>query len=1808
MAGVDDLGFKINVDASGATKGANEFTAAAGRIAEATRAMARATQGAKAAVLQNAVSGRGGAEYRTMMKQIEAYKGLIKVTRELTAVRKELDGVDFSKTAKNISEAVKAMAKATRTTDYLGSPQLDKVKSQIDMYARLANVTRDFARANKELQSSLAKTNQAVAAAKTPQGTATTDRERQAAIDRYRNRAQNAALLRNSAGSSGIVVERGVREETEAYKELVDAIGKAAAAEEKRAISAGISRDIADIKKREADETRRLAEAERDAAEISGRSQAFRATQIADINSAIDANNRYIGALESTRFAAQDLRNYLSLLAAGFTSLSVASVAAAASQERAFADVARTTQMSAQSAEMRTLSNTYKDLSTQISTTYEDLSQIGSLGAQMGISADKLGDFTHAVAGFTTITGTNIDSATEAFGRFFEMVDNAGVEADHSGERYMNFASQVAELGAKSVATESEILTMANSIAASAASAGIGQDAILAYATALSSLGIKQEWARGSLQRIFGSINDAVAEAGEGMDKFATVLGMTTTEAENLWRTDPSTFFNNLLTSLNNVTDSVERWTIIKNLGFKNTRDIQLLQRLSLNIDLVNESFRNSADAARNTEFLDSSLETLNATLTETIQRWKNSLANLGASLGGPFLGVVKKILDGLIVIQDALSHIGDNAFGRVFLAASSGLVIFGSLVAISKVLQALVLNVAASYVSMKTNMVQAGLSGQMTWSNIYKLIKQANTALYENIGLMKTRAALERSDRAATSLGGLAAAGAAARKNADAIKAVGQAAGEAGKDLVSVGAAAASSAAQTGLLARAMGGLKGVMSGIASLGPMGWIGIAATVIPIAIQLYDEWANSAKRAAEAAQQARVENLQALGGGEALTKAILQDAKEAADGTQETFGTLELAVQGSAASTKDSADTLYYWIDASGNLVQATKEQAAALGYSTLAIGDHTAALIKDAIASSDAFKSLSANDFKTLTDQGFDWKEWSRQYATGGQDAANSYIDGFIKQLRDRKDEIYKANTYESRVYSGPYDNVGMPIRKYNDTQAGKQAEQDVQNLNNQIEALENLRTKLGDVSGAASDAVSSQSALSQIVQGLTGDTQDAADATGSLADATADAAEDAKTAGQAWDEYLQSLDAIVDAAFQFTNAEANMYSALDDLNQSLYDNGNSFETFTEAGRSNLEALQNYLKATAQYAGRMAEEMGMSGVEAQEYIASYVQAAIDDLKAQGIDTTWIEAQMSNVVSSLDQTISGPTVDMTALNAGLQDAVTNANNAAALIQQILAGVGIRTSSRPGGGLNTGGRRLTKGLGSKGGLTTKQIIAGPSIGMMGFTGRSGGGSIRGLAGTMFQGNKQRYQFTPKETSSRGGGGGGGGRSPRSGGGGGGGRDYTPRSSSSRNRKEKTPEEIFEDFLSRLDKAMNQALNRFWQNQDAQDKYHAQLNTMRKTIEDAKKSIEDLTNDIWDLNNTLSEKQNDLANQKYFQSIAKKYGDTSRVRDIQVDIDKTTKEISDTQKSITEKTKEIAKTREGMYALQGYTEAAINNRAALKALQAAMIEMINAYAASGASTEQLTAYAAQLKQEFIAQATQMGFNQGEVTTLSGAFDNLTRTIQAVPRVVDVDVSDNGTSDRTGAGISRMASNGGAGYSAPVTANANTELAAKQIGYLTKDRYVNVYVQAVRTGAALGALGAMGGFRYAHGGRVPGRAGGGGMLGGRRRTGNWDADDMLGITSAGGVIGVQSGEYVMPRASVDKYGPGMMEAIRAGQYRPEVKVNNSPGLSGPITINPNQIHQLARAVSTVLNLDGREVGAAVNNVNARSGRRGTY
>ena len=133
---------------------------------------------------------------------------MIDVTRKLAAAKRELQDVDIKQAAQDVHEAVKAMAEITKTTDYIGSPQLNKVKEMVEMYSRLATAARDLAKANRELEASQPKAAKAATPKPSDTGTATTDRERQAAIDRYRYRARVAKFDQLSSSATGFDVSR----------------------------------------------------------------------------------------------------------------------------------------------------------------------------------------------------------------------------------------------------------------------------------------------------------------------------------------------------------------------------------------------------------------------------------------------------------------------------------------------------------------------------------------------------------------------------------------------------------------------------------------------------------------------------------------------------------------------------------------------------------------------------------------------------------------------------------------------------------------------------------------------------------------------------------------------------------------------------------------------------------------------------------------------------------------------------------------------------------------------------------------------------------------------------------------------------------------------------------------------------------------------------------------------------------------------------------------------------------------------------------------------------------------------------------------------------------------------------------------------------------------------------------------------------------------------------------------------------------------------------------------------------------------
>lgn len=1724
MADQSKLSYEVELDASGFIQGSSKIQSSAAQAVNAVGAMG-------AAMKSLTQASRGGSwmdknimsssDAKAMSTNIQVYQQAAKLTKDLTAASQALGRTDVSSTIKATTSAIEGMSQALNNATIADSKQVSALKEQVALYERMARVAKQLGTdmsgmsRNSGIDSNLG-------------GRSKTEIEAQRQLNEVRKQAREAALEQavteqkataaTTAGASERVA--ALQRVIDAEQKLADVTDKAYAAQYRKAANqSAIQTNQAAV------DTGRAA-AKLEAAAEQDRAAALRAS-VAAAHEAVQANTAHIHSLENMRFASQEVRNNLTVLAAGVTALATSVVKAAADQDRAFADIARTTQLDQTSGALQALRDQYRQMSTDISKSFSELSQIGTLGAQMNIPAEKLGDFTRAVAEFSMVTGTTTEKASEDFGRLINTFSQAGMALNGGDKAYEQMASQVAELGAKAVATEDEILTMANSISTTTVSAGIGQDATLAYATALTSVGVKAEWARGSLQRIFGNFNKAAAQGAEGMADFAQQMHISNEEALELWKNDPSKFFNQLIESISKAGNGVEMTQMLSDIGLKSTRDIELVKRLAVNFDLLKETMDNSAEAGSNTGFLEQSMEKLNATMTETIAQTKNALENMMASFGEPFLAPLKLILDGVQALANALSSLGETPVGRVIAAFAGGVTIFIALQTGAKLLQAGVLSVASSMMQVRKNMVEAGLSGQLSWSNIAKAIQQANAALaeqpalYARVKAAQAEVAQQRltgstAGTSAMSAGATASEAAAHNVATTAIKAETAAQESLGAARSVATSAASASTAATRTLGAGISAVSGAMAAagtavkgfFASLGPAGWASLALSALPAIAEGYNQIANAEEIAAEKAQKAGAEMLSAMGGAAEVQKAVLADTQDVANGSQRSLGDLMISADGAGDAYKSASEKSYYFVNAQGEIVRATREVAQQMGYTTLQIGKNTAELIRNAIAGSEGFKKLTGDQLNGLKELGFDWGEYARKAATEGQGAAAAYVQGFIDQLNQKKADLDAA---QSQTFKDPNAQAGGKAHT-------KATDDQTNAINNQINALKGLQDANDGVGAAVSQAMGSQDAQKQILQGLG---LSADEANGALQGMNGTADENssaADKAAEAWDKWKSAVDSAIDRAFGFENAEAAMFDALDKFNQGLQDNGNVINTTTEGGRQNLQNLQTYLKAVAENAMQVAQNLGLTGAEAQKYVQDYVQAAIDQIGQQGIDTSQVQQAMNNVGAMLGQTMPGPQVDNTPTQQGVDQAQQIAQQGVGAVAdttgQTVPGIDIDPSATlssvqeqlgiseqgmsdiynvfnqtipganidgsttfsdlqkmlsasdqdmgvlwqiisrniKGPGVNYNGLKVDlKNMKVETDSVVGQIIQRLSLAKAMLAGAKTGAAVGKIGGQLtkkgkgagnakaaFQSAMGRYQPTPRKSrGGSGGGGGGGGHTPRS---------HTPRRSSTPHRsssprahtprsssptggsskakqKEKSPAELFKDFLSRLSTAMKESMEKWWKSRSAKDNYHSQLNTMRKKIEDARKTIADAKKSIEDLNTTLSEQQQELRDAKYFNEIAKKYGDKERIQSTQTDIDKANKNINDTRSQIADKEKEIAEAQKGMFALKGYTQAAIENRAALKQLQSTMMEMIEAYAATGASNEQVAAYARQLKEEFINQAVQMGFNRGEVTELAGGFDSLASTIQNVPRSVEESVTDNGTAAATQQAIEDVA-----------------------------------------------------------------------------------------------------------------------------------------------------------------------------------------
>lgn len=385
------------------------------------------------------------------------------------------------------------------------------------------------------------------------------------------------------------------------------------------------------------------------------------------------------GNLIRARYALYDVATSYAAVAAATLGAVTATTLLSARYETAFTEIERTTLDSAGnvSANVDALREQFLDLSEVIPLSFQELTKIGSLGAQLGIAEQDLVSFTTTVAQFSKLSGVSAEQTALAFGRIGELLNVSASE-------YVNLGSAIAATAVESAATEAQIISLTREISAGAAGAGLTADQVVGLSSALASLGVAPERARGALSTYFGTLNRAVAEGGQLLQDFAAITGLTTSELERLVRSgEGGEVLQRFIAGLNDL-DNVGATQALDRLGLAQLRVEDTFRRLGQNVQFVNEQFGIAESAYQNGTFLGDAYSVVLDDVASQFQLLLNSIGRFLAAAGLPFLEFLRVALPLAADFFTALSKFAQSDLGQGFFRIAGALtLVVGSIAAV---------------------------------------------------------------------------------------------------------------------------------------------------------------------------------------------------------------------------------------------------------------------------------------------------------------------------------------------------------------------------------------------------------------------------------------------------------------------------------------------------------------------------------------------------------------------------------------------------------------------------------------------------------------------------------------------------------------------------------------------------------------------------------------------------------------------------------------------------------------------------------------------------------------------------------------------------------------------------------------------------------------------------------------------------------------------------------------------------------------------------------------------------------------------
>lgn len=325
--------------------------------------------------------------------------------------------------------------------------------------------------------------------------------------------------------------------------------------------------------------------------------------------------------------------------------------------DTAMANVRKTTNMS--SEEIEKLARSAQNLSTKQPVTAETLLNIEALGAQLGVTHDKLESFAEVTSGLDIATNMNFETAGKEMAQFANITQM-------SQDQFKNYGSTIVDLGNHLATTEADISAMALRLAGAGTAAKFSQADILGMSGAMSSLGIKAEAGGSAMTRIIQDISKNVANGSDVVEEYARVAGMSADQFADAWRNRPMEAMEALVEGLKRTSDSGEDMNVtLEKLGINNVRNSDTMRRLANAGDLLRNSVDRANTAWEQNTALQNEVDQRNESLASRLQVLKNKVDAIAISIGRPLANAAISALEACDPLIQGIGDLAD-AFSKM--------------------------------------------------------------------------------------------------------------------------------------------------------------------------------------------------------------------------------------------------------------------------------------------------------------------------------------------------------------------------------------------------------------------------------------------------------------------------------------------------------------------------------------------------------------------------------------------------------------------------------------------------------------------------------------------------------------------------------------------------------------------------------------------------------------------------------------------------------------------------------------------------------------------------------------------------------------------------------------------------------------------------------------------------------------------------------------------------------------------------------------------------------------------------------------